>query len=190
MVDEHQHRREFVAREATDAEAKALASGLRLRMLRITLDEPLTNREIAKALGLNPATALHHVRTLVDTGYLEALEPRRGNRGAREIPYRATGKSWYTRTPFAEASMLEAFLAEFEAVSPDERDLVRLGLRLPADQMDEFRQRLRDLVQEFHDRPSDLSAEPWSVFIAVHPDHSRTGRPRPQPGAPRSSTLE
>ena len=54
-------------RPATDAEARALASGLRLRILRLTLDEALTNKEIAERVGRNPASVLHHVRTLVDT---------------------------------------------------------------------------------------------------------------------------
>jgi DNA-binding transcriptional ArsR family regulator len=170
-----------VRRDATDAEARALASGLRLRILRLTLDEAMTNREIAEALGLNPATVLHHVRTLVDTGFLEALEPRRGRRGAREIPYRATGRSWYMSTGLGTGSMLEAFLAEIASVPPADQDLTRLGLRLPADQLEEFRARLGQLVQEFHDRPRDPDAEPWSLFIALHPDTS--ARP-PRPAGP------
>lgn len=168
-----------VRREATDAEARALASGLRLRILRLTLDEPLTNREIAEALGLNPATALHHVRTLVDTGFLEALEPRRGRRGAREIPYRSTGRSWYMSTPVGASSLLEAFLAEIATVPEPDRDLTRLGLRLPAAELEELRARLWELVQEFHDRPRDPAAEPWSLFVALHPDTSQ--RPRRSP---------
>ncbi|GGK66265.1 ArsR/SmtB family transcription factor [Ornithinimicrobium pekingense] len=168
-----------VRREATDAEARALASGLRLRILRLTLDEPLTNREIAEALGLNPATALHHVRTLVDTGFLEALEPRRGRRGAREIPYRSTGRSWYMSTPVGASSLLEAFLAEIATVPEPDRDLTRLGLRLPAAELEELRARLWELVQEFHDRPRDPEAEPWSLFVALHPDTSQ--RPRRSP---------
>ena len=62
----------FERRAATDAEARALASGLRLRILRLTLDEALTNKEIADALDRNPASVLHHVRTLVDNGFLRA----------------------------------------------------------------------------------------------------------------------
>src|SRR6185312_11020216 len=81
-------------RRATDAEFRAIASALRLRVLRLCSDEPLTNKEIAARLGRNPATVLHHVRTLVDTGFLEAMPVRRGTRGSREVPYRATGKSW------------------------------------------------------------------------------------------------
>ena len=56
-------------RPATDAEARALASGVRLRILRLCWDEPRTNKEIAARLDRNPATVLHHVRTLVDTGF-------------------------------------------------------------------------------------------------------------------------
>lgn len=161
-------------RDATEAEARALASPVRLRILRATLDEPLTNREIADALDLNPATCLHHVRTLVDTGFLEALEPRRGRRGSREIPYRATGKSWYTRSPVGTSSMLEAFLAEIALVPEEQRSMMtRLGLRLPEEQMKEFQDRLDALVMEFHDRPRDPDAEPWSLFLSLHPDTSQ-----------------
>ena len=43
-------------RDATEAEAKTLASSIRIRILRLCLDEALSNREIAEATGLNPAT--------------------------------------------------------------------------------------------------------------------------------------
>lgn len=178
------HVRDHRHREATEAEAKALASGVRLRILRVTLDEPLTNREIADALDLNPATALHHVRTLVDTGFLEALEPRRGRRGAREIPYRSTGKSWYTASPVGSGSLLDAFLAEVAQAPEEAKGMTRMGLRLPEEQMAEFRDRLGALLQEFHDRPRDPGAEPWSLFVALHPDTSRPGSPRPGPTGP------
>src|SRR5438270_12273065 len=107
-------------RTATDAERKALASGLRLRILQLCLDEPRTNREIAERLGRNPATTLHHVRTLVDTGFLAAEPVRRGARGSREIPYRATGLSWALdfggEAAGPSAVMLDTFLEEARAV--------------------------------------------------------------------------
>lgn len=159
-------------RMATDAEARALASGLRLRILRLCLDEPLTNREIAEALGRNPATVLHHVRTLTDTGFLETQEVRRGRRGAREIPYLATGKSWWLQTPASAGRLLEAFLAEIEQVPPEQHDLRRLGLRLPPAQLAEFEERLSALLDEFAQRPRDPGADPWSLFVALHPDTS------------------
>jgi DNA-binding transcriptional ArsR family regulator len=82
--------------EDIQARARALSSPLRLRILRLCLHKARTNKEIAGILKVNPATALHHVRTLLATGFLRAEEPRTGNRGAREIPYRATGLSWGT----------------------------------------------------------------------------------------------
>lgn len=164
-------------RDATDAEARALASTVRLRILRITLDEPLSNREIAEALDLNPATALHHVRTLVDTGFLEALPARRGRRGAREIPYRATGRSWHVRTPTGSSSLVETFLAEIDPVPEADRELTRLGLRLPPEELEDFRSRLHALLQEFSDRPRDPAAEAWSLFVALHPEAPRAPSP-------------
>ena len=88
-------RQTWARRPADEAEAKALASPLRLRILRIALHEPRTNKEIAEALGRNPASVLHHVRTLVDTGFLIEQPRRRGQRGSRELPYLASGKSFY-----------------------------------------------------------------------------------------------
>ena len=80
-------------RPATDQEARALASSLRLRILLICLGEPHTNKEIAGTLSMDPANVLHHVRTLVRAGFLEAETQRPGTRGAREIPYMATRTS-------------------------------------------------------------------------------------------------
>lgn len=160
-------------RPATDDEAKALASSLRLRILRICLGEPRTNKEIAGVLGRDPATTLHHVRTLVRTGFLAAQEPRRGARGAREIPYLATKKSWHLSTPAADVAMLTTFVEEVALVDPGEVDSARLGLRLSGPDMDEFRQRLRSLLDEFAGRPDDPSASAWSVFASVYPDPNR-----------------
>ena len=183
----------FEHRQATDAEAKALASGLRLRMLRLCLDEPLTNREIAEALGLNPASCLHHVRTLVDTGFLVALEPRRGRRGSREIPYRTTGKSWYLDSPAPGVHMLEAFLQEVQSVPPEHQAMTRLGLKLKPAELDEFRERLQSLFAEYHDRPRDPDGEAWSLFVAFHPDTSQprdTGQPTGRVSGSPSSTSD
>ncbi|MBA2554206.1 MAG: winged helix-turn-helix transcriptional regulator, partial [Geodermatophilaceae bacterium] len=74
-------------RLATAAEARALSSTFRLRILRACLGEPMTNKQIAQRLGRNPATVLHHVRLLVEQGFLAPTAERRGARGAREVPY-------------------------------------------------------------------------------------------------------
>ena len=156
-------------RDATDAEAKALASSIRIRILRLCLDEALSNREIAEATGLNPATSLHHVRMLADTGFLEPQEARRGKRGSREIPYLATGKSWFLNTGDMTTEMIEAFTAEFTAAPYEERTMGRMAAMLTEDEVEEFRARIDELFEEFRSRRNKDGATQWGLFIAMHP---------------------
>ncbi|SDX76324.1 Helix-turn-helix domain-containing protein [Modestobacter sp. DSM 44400] len=166
--------RDGIRRPATDAEARALASAVRLRVLRLCLDEALTNREIASRLDRNPASVLHHVRTLVDAGFLAPEQERRGSRGAREVPYRATGKSWLMdldgRPAPARDPLLAAFLDEVAGVGEDQLSSTRLGLRLSVAELAEFRDRLYGLLDEFARRPADPAGEKWSVYLGMHPD--------------------
>jgi DNA-binding transcriptional ArsR family regulator len=163
-------------RQPTDAEARALASSLRLRILRMTVEEPLTNQEIARRLGRHPASVLHHVRTLVQTGFLAQGERRRvGSRG-REIPYLATGKSWYLDLggdPAGRRAMVEAFLAESGEVPAGEARLTRLGLRLTDAEVSELTDRLGGVIEEYARRSPSPGSRPWSLFLAVHPDPNR-----------------
>jgi DNA-binding transcriptional ArsR family regulator len=165
-------------RPATEAEAKALASAVRLRILRVCLDEARTNKEIAERLGLNPATVLHHVRTLVATGFLAPQEERRGTRGAREVPYLATRKSWRLDTSKVKETgggnaMLEAFFEESQQVDPNSVPFARLGLRLTEEEYAELRMRLITLLNEFADLPRNPGGKPYSLFIALFDDVSR-----------------
>lgn len=159
-------------RPATDAEARALASTLRLRILRICLGEARTNKEIAQTLDKDPATVLHHVRRLVDTGFLAAQPVRRGTRGSREVPYLATGKSWLMETPAQDSAMLSAFLEEVALVPVEEVDTLRIGLRLSEERKEELSSRLTKLMEEYFDSP-DPDGRPWSVYAAIHPDPNR-----------------
>jgi DNA-binding transcriptional ArsR family regulator len=164
-------------RPATDAERRALASSLRLRILRLTLDEPLSNREIAERLGRHPATTLHHVRTLVDTGFLVAEPVRRGARGSREIPYSATRLSWRldlgVEVGVHPAVMLETFLEEANAAGLEHLRTVRLGLRLRPEEFEEFEASLQAFLDEYAARPPSAEGRPWSVFVGLHPDPGR-----------------
>lgn len=178
-------------RPATAAEARTMASPLRLRLLRLCLDQPLTNKQLAERLGLDPASVLYHVRRLVRSGFLAPEPARRGSRGAREVPYRATGKSWTLTVvdPVARraknAALVDTFVDDMSRVDADPAYLARLGLRLTPDELDEFTGRLRDLLDEYADRES--AGAPWSVFLAVHPDDRPVGNPtadRPRPVSP------
>jgi DNA-binding transcriptional ArsR family regulator len=169
-----------------DADARALASTLRIRILRLCLDEALTNREIAERLGKNPATVLHHVRTLADRGFLAAEPVRRGARGSREVPYRATRKSW--RTPGGAGRtrvLVDAFLEEFALVpDPDDVQMARLGLRLDEAGYADLSRRMQVLLEEFASRPADPDGTPYSLFYVLHEDVTR------RPGSERAQTDE
>ena len=142
-----------------------------MRILRICLHEPHTNKEIAETLGRDPATTLHHVRRLVDTGFLEAQPVRRGTRGSREIPYLATGKSWRLETPAKDRVLVDAFLEEIALVPVHTLETARLGLRMTEKVKDELLERIGELLEEFRVRSDTEHAGPaWSVFFALHPD--------------------
>ncbi|HZZ95838.1 MAG TPA: winged helix-turn-helix domain-containing protein [Jatrophihabitantaceae bacterium] len=159
---------------ATDAEARALASTLRMRILRICLGEARSNKEIAHVLGKDPATTLHHVRRLVDTGFLAAQPVRRGVRGSREIPYLATGKSWRIQTPSKDRVIIDAFIEEVSLVPAESVGTARVGLRLTDAEKAEFERRLTLLLDEYIQHAQDPTGKPWSVFFSIHPDPNRT----------------
>jgi len=189
-----------VRRPATAAEAKALAHPLRMRILRLCLDRSLTNKQLAEWLGKDPGTVLHHVRTLVKTGFLVPDEVRQGEKGALEKPYRATGKSWtlsLEESPVPEGvdvqAMLEAFQAELAEAGPGAAaGFNRLALTLNAAAREELESRVLAILDEFVTRPPDPDGEPYGLLFAMHrrslgPD---PGPPAQDPGsggvAPRS----
>lgn len=166
------------AEEEADADARALASVLRLRILRLCLDEARTNKEIATGLGRDPGSTLHHVRRLADRGFLAAQPSRRGARGAKEIPYLATRKSFRTPVPGAASLLLSTFLEEFaEVEDPDSAMMGRIGVRLDQAGYDELHERVSELLTELAEREPDAGGTPYSVFIAVHEDVARRRSP-------------
>ncbi len=158
-------------RDATADEMRALAHPLRLRILRLTLDRPLTNKELAERLGRDPGTILHHVRVLTEGGFLAPEDTRRGRRGAVERPYRSTGKSWQIRMqPSADhaASVLEAVRGELLDGGPDASlTTIRLGVRLKPDDIVALKQALHDLGDTFAPR-DDPQGEPIGILALVH----------------------
>jgi predicted ArsR family transcriptional regulator len=165
-----------VRREATPDEFRAMAHPLRLRILRLCLHEALTNKQIADRLGANPATVLHHVRLLVNNGFLRAERPRTGARGALEKPYRATMKSWTLsaerQTPDkqleGQLAMVDSFRAELVAAGAEHTvQLSRFSPRLNEASRDELVARLEALSEEFHAR-DDADGTPYGVLIAAH----------------------
>ncbi|MFB0835633.1 ArsR/SmtB family transcription factor [Arthrobacter halodurans] len=158
--------------EELQARARALSSPIRLRILRLCLHKSRTNKEIADLLDINPATSLHHVRTLLATGYLDAEPARRGNRGAKEVPYRSTRMSWGTKLPDAAPVLLETFLQEIDGLAPNEIQVLRVGLKLTEADQRELLERIKDVVSDYALRPADEGGVATSLFVAHHLDQS------------------
>ena len=158
-----------------EARMRALSSPLRLRVLRLCAFESRTNKELAELLDINPGTMLHHVRTLVQTGYLAAEPERAGAQGAREIPYRATGLTWRTSMPSGSRVLVETFLQQIENLDDDLLDTTWLGLKLNDEHKAELVDRLFDLVTEFKERGPDADGQTYSLFTAFHPDDNPPG---------------
>ena len=177
-MDEHQSKR-----PATRAEARALAHPLRLRIIRLCLDEALTNAELAARLGELPATVLYHVRTLFRQGFLVREPERRGRRSARELPYRSTRKSLTLDLGLDEAghlAVVDAVRAELAESGPDALlTLSRLGVRLPPPALDELLGRINDLVRTAA-TADDPSGEAVGLLVLLH-------RRAPAPAARRAA---
>ncbi len=158
-------------RDATPTEARALAHPLRLRILRLCIDEARTNRELAARLGRDPGTILYHVRKLVELGFLKAEPVRRGASGHLEQPYLITGKSWMvriTRTPSYAAAVLDAVREEvIEAGEGAALGVTRLGVRLTDGDLRELRSRMDSLATEFAER-DDAAGTPVGMLLLAH----------------------
>jgi DNA-binding transcriptional ArsR family regulator len=70
---------------------KALGHPLRLKVLQALgeTDRPLTNRDLAELIGVDPGHLHFHVRMLLKAGLIELVEGSQG----REKPYRAVART-------------------------------------------------------------------------------------------------
>jgi len=170
----------FHQREPTPAQIKAVASPLRLRILRLCNDREWTNKELADRLERDPATILHHLRLLVDAGLIEAMEVRQGKSGAYEKPYRSTGISWQISFERAavdeeqegELAMLTAFREELDEAGYESiAELTRFHLHLGADEVAPFIDRFLQLIDEYRssDGPRrDAGAPGFGGLMVLH----------------------
>jgi predicted transcriptional regulator len=161
-------------RAASAAEAVAMASAVRLRIIRLTLRRAMTNKEIARRLGKDPATTLYHVRKLVAAGFLVAQPERTGARGAREIPYLGTGLSWRLndKAGYEEEigqAVLGAYLAEVADVGISEVNQNRIAAQLDEADLAEFAERMLDILEELATRPSNPRGHDVGIYLAWYP---------------------
>jgi DNA-binding CsgD family transcriptional regulator len=162
-------------RRATVLQAKAAAHPLRLRILRLCGQQPMTNKQLADRLHTQPGTTLYHVRLLVRAGLLEPAPVRTGASGALEKPYRASGLSWWLsgygdtdegepyddRDDESSLATIEAFQAELREAGPGSvRTTARFMLHLSDEEVQELDRRLLAVLDEY-----------------VQTDHQRLDRP-------------
>ena len=162
-------------RRATILQAKAASHPLRLRILRLCGQQPMTNKQLADRLDTQPGTTLYHVRLLVEAGLLEPVPVRTGTSGALEKPYRATGQSWWLSAygdtedgePYDDRdeghslATIEAFQAELREAGPGSvRSFARFFLHLSEEEMRELDRRLLAVLDEY-----------------IQTDHQRLDRP-------------
>jgi DNA-binding transcriptional ArsR family regulator len=160
-------------RAPTLEESRALAHPVRLRVIRELYDGPLTNNELAQRLGRGKATVLHHVRVLLDTGFVEALPSRPGPRGSREQPYRGTGKSWTLAMelgPEPDAGVdatLAAVLEELRSAG-DRLMESRAVLRLDEAELDDLRDQLQGILDNFAAREPTPGGRKVGVYLNLY----------------------
>jgi DNA-binding transcriptional ArsR family regulator len=165
-----------VKRQASVEELRALTHPARWRILRLCVDQSLTNKEIAERMRMSPATTLRHVRALANAGFLATEPDRAGARGSRERPYRATGRTWGLvavdldepeLVQRVDLAIIAAHRAELLEAGPDSsRDLSRGLLRLGPASLGELKERVESLLLEFgaRDEPDgERLSYLWSV---------------------------
>lgn len=162
---------EIGRRPATRAEARALSHPLRLRILRLCLDEALSNRQLADRLGERPATVLYHVRTLLREGFLVREPERRGRRRARELPYRSTRKSLSLDLGLDAGgylAILDAARAELAEAGPEAvLTSWRLGVRLSPPNLAAMLEQMGRLLDEAIAAESP-DGEPVALMVLAH----------------------
>lgn len=163
-------------RQASVEELRALTHPARWRILRLCVDQSLTNKEIAERMNMSPATTLRHVRALADAGFLATEPVRAGRRGSREQPYRATGRTWgLVAVDLDEPELVQrrdlaiiaAHRTELLEAGPDSsRDLSRGLMRLGPGSLAELKERVEALLLEFEAR-DEPDGEPLSYLWSL-----------------------
>jgi DNA-binding transcriptional ArsR family regulator len=155
---------------------KALGHPLRLRVLEMLGgegQEPLTNRELANRLGVDPGHLHFHVRMLVRAGLIERTEGGKG----REKPYRSVASTVRVApqmlgselTGDLQAAMLDEVQRAFAIREEAQFRSAQVTARVTAEQALEL---ITDLVQKAREL-EDISLDPLVVTAFLHLPTSR-----------------
>jgi DNA-binding transcriptional ArsR family regulator len=150
---------------------KALGHPLRLRVLEALGegDLPMSNRELAQKLGVDPGHLHFHVRMLLKCGLIEQVATGKG----REKPYRSAARTLKVAPELvsAGASDLQATVVDDvrhgwnEYGDKGQFRFVRINVRISPERALEV---LTELVPTFEDL-EDESAETLTITAILHP---------------------
>jgi len=151
---------------------KALGHPLRLRVLEMLGgegEEPLTNRELANRLGVDPGHLHFHVKMLMRAGLIERAKGGKG----REKPYRSVATTVRVApqllgsrlTGDLQAAMLEEVQQAFEAREKGKFRSAQVNARVTPEQA-------LELITELVERArvmENAAADPLIITAFLHP---------------------
>ena len=153
---------------------KALGHPLRLRVLEALgeSDTPLSNRELAQRLGVDPGHLHFHVRMLLRAELIQQVPSEKG----REKPYRAAAKTLKVAPELVSAGASTLHLAVMDDLQRAHAEhgaegrfrFVRVTVRMDPEKA---MQVLSDLVPTFEEL-EDENAEQLVITAVVHPQPS------------------
>lgn len=91
---------------------RALSSKSRLDIIKLLYRNALSVEQIAEKLGLQPITVRHHLQSLVESGFIQAIEERAGSVGRPKIIYRLVKEPPLISYPRRGYLMLNNFLVK------------------------------------------------------------------------------
>ncbi len=89
---------------------RALSSKSRLDILKLLYRKPMSVEEISEKMNLQPITIRHHLQSLVEAGFIEAVEERAGSVGRPKIFYKIVKEPPLVSYPKRRYLMLSSFL--------------------------------------------------------------------------------